>query len=140
MKKWGLVLAAAALSGLVLAGCSSSGSSNANPVTVNETMESLTFGQKELTVQKGQPVKLVVANKDSQLHDFSIDKIPAKVQEEHSGGDHDMGGKKPDVHVSVDAGKAGEVTFTPTEAGTYTFYCTVPGHKDSGMVGKLIVK
>jgi uncharacterized cupredoxin-like copper-binding protein len=139
MKKWSLLVAAAALSGLVLAGCSGSGGNDANAVIVNESMESLTFGQKELTVQKGQPVKLVVANKDGQLHDLSIDKIPAKVKEEHSDM-HDMGGKMPDLHVSVDAGKTGEVTFTPTEAGTYTFYCTVPGHKDAGMQGKLVVK
>ena len=43
------------------------------------------------------------------------------------------------VHVAAAQGHEGTVTFTPTEAGTYEFYCTVAGHKASGMVGKLIV-
>ncbi|HEY3368184.1 MAG TPA: cupredoxin domain-containing protein [Symbiobacteriaceae bacterium] len=126
----------AALTLALLAGCSASGQP---PQTVNLTAQNLTYGTKSITVTRGTPVKLVFQNSDSQLHDFSIDKIPAKVKEEHSDM-HDMGGKKPDVHVSVDAGKSGEVQFTPTEKGTYTFYCTVAGHKDAGMQGTLIVQ
>ncbi|MGI8484578.1 MAG: plastocyanin/azurin family copper-binding protein [Thermomicrobiales bacterium] len=26
------------------------------------------------------------------------------------------------------------------KAGTYQYYCSVPGHKEAGMVGKLTVK
>nr|WP_227456656.1 plastocyanin/azurin family copper-binding protein [Geobacillus sp. C56-T3] len=32
-------------------------------------------------------------------------------------------------------GKTAEVTFIPIERGVFRFYCTVPGHKESGMVG-----
>jgi uncharacterized cupredoxin-like copper-binding protein len=118
----------------VIAGCSSAGGVQ----TVTVSAKDLAFDAKELTVQKGQPVKLVFNNGDTQLHDFSVDKIPADVKTHTEG--HDMGAKKPDLHVSADAGKSGTVEFTPKEAGIYTFYCTVAGHKDAGMVGKLIVK
>jgi uncharacterized cupredoxin-like copper-binding protein len=37
-------------------------------------------------------------------------------------------------------GQAGTLEFTPTKPGTYEFICTVPGHKEAGMVGALIVK
>jgi Copper binding proteins, plastocyanin/azurin family len=30
--------------------------------------------------------------------------------------------------------------FRPTAAGTYTFYCSGPGHCEAGMVGTLIVE
>lgn len=134
-----MLVVAALTSGLVLlVGCSKGSGNAANAETMNLTIENMTFGHKELAVPKGQTIKLVVENRDSQLHDFSIDKIPAQVKEEH-GDMHDMGGKKPDVHVSVAAGKTGEVTFTPTEAGTYSFYCTVQGHKEAGMQGQLVV-
>jgi mono/diheme cytochrome c family protein len=38
-------------------------------------------------------------------------------------------------------GTGGTSTFSATFApGTYTFYCQVPGHRQAGMVGKLVVK
>lgn len=137
MKKLSVLIAGLAVA-IVAAGCSSTGSS-APAKTLELTAKDTAFATKEITVEKGKPVKLVFTNQDSQLHDFSVDKIPVKAKAEHGDG-HDMGAKKPDLHVSADAGKTGEVEFTPTQAGTYTFYCTVPGHKDAGMVGSLIVK
>lgn len=140
MKRWGVVVGAVVMVG-VLAGCSS-GSGSANSTTTAETVElkatNMAFSTKEITVKKGAPVKVVLNNEDSLLHDFSVDKLPAKLKE--SKGDDHAHSSGSAVHVAADAGKTGSVEFTPTEAGTYTFYCTVPGHKDSGMVGKLIVQ
>ena len=44
--------------------------------------------------------------------------------------------------IAVAAGPAGQgkLTFTPSKAGTYEFFCTVAGHKEAGMVGTLTVK
>lgn len=107
----------------------------------------LTYSSSTLSVRAGQPVALVLKNEDTvQLHDFTIMEIPAR--DVHGGnaaaaGDAhagmDMGGMKPDVHVSVDPGKAGRVEFTPTAQGQYEYFCTVPGHKDAGMKGTLTV-
>ncbi len=44
-----------------------------------------------------------------------------------------------DLHISVEAGGRQTVTFTPAEAGRYEFFCTVPGHRDGGMIGTLVV-
>jgi len=137
MKK--LVAGATALALLGLAaGCSGSGSA-ATAKVVDLTAQGMTYGTKEITVEKGKPVKLVFHNNDSVLHDFSVDSIAAKVQSSHMDN-HDMGGKMPDLHVSVDAGKTGELVFTPNQTGKFTFYCTVAGHKEAGMVGTLIVQ
>ena len=37
------------------------------------------------------------------------------------------------------SGKPALALFTPTTPGTYTFYCHIPGHREAGMVGTLIV-
>jgi uncharacterized cupredoxin-like copper-binding protein len=135
MQRWQAGLAALVLAA-ALAGCTSSGQP-AETVTV--VAEGMTYAPKEITLVKGQPVKLVFQNKDSMLHDLSIDKIDANVKEGH-GADHGHGHSDADLHVAADAGKSGDVIFTPKEEGTYTFYCTVAGHKEAGMVGTLIVK
>ena len=36
-------------------------------------------------------------------------------------------------------GESGVSEFIPTEPGTYYYICTVPGHRDQGMVGEIIV-
>ena len=123
----------------VLTGCS--GAKAGQVKTVDLNAQAMTFDQKFITISKGQTIRVVLHNQDSVLHDFSIDKIPAKVNESHDGGHHDMGvAKMPDLHTSAEAGATGEVEFTASKAGTYLFYCTVLGHKDAGMQGKLVVQ
>jgi uncharacterized cupredoxin-like copper-binding protein len=39
----------------------------------------------------------------------------------------------------VDSGGVSQVSVT-LKAGTYTFYCSVQGHRAAGMLGKLVVK
>jgi len=37
-------------------------------------------------------------------------------------------------------GEAGQSEFIPSEEGTYYYICTVPGHREQGMVGEIIVE
>ncbi len=42
--------------------------------------------------------------------------------------------------ASVGNGQSSSVTFTaPSVPGEYTFYCSIPGHRDNGMVGTFTV-
>ncbi|MEI8221751.1 MAG: plastocyanin/azurin family copper-binding protein, partial [bacterium] len=43
------------------------------------------------------------------------------------------------VHVAAGPGKTGTLTFTPLVAGEFPVACSVPGHKEAGMVGTLTV-
>lgn len=45
-----------------------------------------------------------------------------------------------DLHVSVAAGQSSTLDFTALEPGEYEYFCSVPGHKEAGMTGLLIVK
>ncbi len=44
------------------------------------------------------------------------------------------------VHEYAAPGGTTTVDFTPTKAGTYSFACNLPGHKEAGMVGTLTVQ
>ena len=50
----------------------------------------------------------------------------------------DMAGEY-DLHVAADGGESSTLEFTPMEAGTYEFYCTVTRHREAGLIGTLIV-
>jgi plastocyanin len=79
-----------------------------------------TFDQTELRVRVGETVALRLENTDTQTHSFDIDAF--------------------DVHISIPTNMPALALFTPTEPGSYTFYCRIPGHTEAGMKGTLIVE
>jgi plastocyanin len=79
-----------------------------------------TFDQAELRAKVGETVALRLENRDTQTHSFDIDAFS--------------------VHVPMPSGKPALAIFTPTTPGAYTFYCRIPGHREAGMVGTLIVE
>ncbi len=72
-----------------------------------------------INAKVGEKIKVVFASKDMR-HDFVIDELNVRTQ-------------------VVSAGQTASVEFTPTQAGTFEFYCSVANHRAQGMVGKLIV-
>jgi uncharacterized cupredoxin-like copper-binding protein len=80
----------------------------------------LHFDQPELHVKAGELVALRLENPHGAPHSFDVDEL--------------------NVHVPMPAGKDALALFRPAEPGTYTFYCGVPGHREAGMVGTLIVE
>ena len=137
---------------IILAGCGGAGEpQTAQPIELTLTATDIAYGQQTIEVTAGQPLRVVLDNEGALLHDFSIGTIPligephAEAEDAHSeeeaSHEEQMAaeGEEPDVHVAAVAGAHGVVEFTPSAAGEYEFYCTVPGHREAGMVGTLRV-
>ena len=88
-----------------------------NRVTL--TLQEMGFSQNEIEVSANQPVTLRLNNKDGYAHAFDLDEF--------------------DIHLQLAAAETAEITFTPTRSGTFTFYCSSPGHQAAGMEGSLVV-
>ena len=73
----------------------------------------------EITAEAGEDLAIVLTSEDL-LHDFTIDEL--------------------DAHVVADRGETAEGGVTTEEAGTYRYYCSVPGHRAAGMEGTLTVE
>lgn len=78
------------------------------------------FAPNKITVNKGDKVTINFKNLGG-FHDFVIDGLNVKTP-------------------VIMTGKTATVTFTADKAGTYTFYCSVPGHRQKGMQGTLTVQ
>ena len=100
------------------------------------------FVPDKLTIPAGSVVELKLENLDATEHDFQVDRLDADVMSggsmnaEHGGG-HD-GAQMVAVHTT--ANEMGSVVFMANKKGTYSFYCTITGHKEAGMVGTLTVE
>ena len=110
---------------LALAGCSSA--TPAGPTAVPAAsytigaLDAFKYDPATLTAKVGEQVTIVLDNKGVLEHNFVITEL--------------------DVHLGPIAGgtTSGPGTFTPTTAGTYSYFCDVPGHKEAGMTGTLTV-
>jgi plastocyanin len=82
----------------------------------------LAFDQKDVTAKAGS-VTIDFDNKEALQHDVKV--------EDSSG--QELGG--------TDLVSSGTATATvDLQPGTYTFFCSVPGHREAGMEGTLTVK
>ncbi|HEY3345328.1 MAG TPA: copper-containing nitrite reductase [Anaerolineaceae bacterium] len=75
----------------------------------------------DLRVQPGQAVQITLVNGDGMLHDLSI----------------------PDFNVTSprlqQTGSQTQIRFTASKTGAFAYFCSLPGHRQAGMEGKLIV-
>lgn len=113
------------------------------PTKATITMTEFGFEPNTISVTAGSPVELTLVNEGAIEHDFVIVVIPVTNISSSNSGDHHMATDEHseyDLHTSTAAGETSTLTFTPTESGTYQIICSVPGHKDAGMTGELIVK
>jgi uncharacterized cupredoxin-like copper-binding protein len=97
----------------------------------------MTYFPSSLDVEKGKPVTLVFRNKDQIIHDIEVNSKSFEIVNNTTDHQHDNPTSSLHLHAKPNSNET--LTFIPMEEGTYEFYCTVPGHKESGMVGKLVV-
>jgi len=104
------------------------------------------FEPASMEVMAGQQVTVTMDNQGTLEHDFVIQEIPVEKTAAESGvgatASHTMDEMEiePAVHMGAMPGLSSSVTFVPTKPGTYEYFCAVPGHKEAGMVGTLIVQ
>jgi plastocyanin len=95
---------------------------NVTPAAVNVTVTARDFSYtpSTITVSAGQKVHLTFKNEGKVVHEIIFEGF--------------------DAGTKAEAGETNGANFTAPRAGTYTFVCTIPGHKEAGMVGQLIVQ
>jgi uncharacterized cupredoxin-like copper-binding protein len=77
------------------------------------------FEPKEVTIPANTDVTFTLPNDGVSAHDFSIDELG--------------------IQVSLPPGETQSVVIN-APPGSYEYYCNVPGHKEAGMVGTLVVE
>ncbi len=78
------------------------------------------FDTQEIRVKQGDKVRINFENTEG-FHDWVIDEFNAHT-------------------AQIQAGQTDSVEFTADKKGTFEYYCSVPNHRNNGMMGKLIVE
>lgn len=91
-------------------------------LTVTVIVKDFSFEPKEITAVKGQKIIITVKNNGERTHDMVME-----------GPYTGMKSRQ------IDEGGEATFEFVANQVGTFDFICSLRGHKDRGMVGKLIV-
>jgi plastocyanin len=97
-----------------------SGAGQTQEVTISAAPTGLRFATTRVVAKAGT-IELTMANPSAIPHNIAVDRP------EHEVGDTVRRGGS--SHIALD--------FPP---GTYQYYCAVPGHRQAGMVGTLVVR
>lgn len=111
---------------LLAAGCTASPSQQAAKGTASGASNEIRLVTSEwkfdpgtVQVASGRSITLVLDNKGALEHDIQVNGI--------------------DLHLHAQARQTAQQTVTFDKPGTYEFVCTLPGHQEAGMKGKLVV-
>ena len=118
---------------------------------IEVVMTENTYDFSQLELRKGETVRFVIKNEGEFLHEFNIG--TSHMHAEHrsemammmENGMMDeyrvlepMGHDDPNA-VIVEPGETKALVWTFSAEGSFEFACNIPGHYETGMVGKLIV-
>lgn len=87
-------------------------------LTMNGDKPQPQYSVKEITVKKGDMVKITITATKG-MHNFNIDEL--------------------NIHAETPLNTPTVVEFAADKAGTYIYYCSMPGHRENGHWGTLTV-
>lgn len=109
-------------------------------VTMGETDGKMLFTPAKLEVKKGEQVKFVLRNNGQLEHEFVLASTADNLKHvEDMKKNPDMDHDEPNGKTLA-AKNAGEFVWRFTKAGEFEYACLIPGHREAGMIGIVVVK
>jgi uncharacterized cupredoxin-like copper-binding protein len=109
-------------------------------VVMRGEAKKMAFEPARITVRKGEQIRFVLENTDIDDHEFVLATVEenrkhAELMKKFPDMEHDDPNAKrlaPAAH--------GEILWKFTKPGAFEFACLIPGHREAGMLGKVVVK
>jgi uncharacterized cupredoxin-like copper-binding protein len=131
------VLAVFLLGLLVAAGCQPAG-----PQVVTLKATEFAFTPNNVNLKVGQVVQLSIQNDGVVEHDLKSEIPIANLTYQQADNPLDEQQEniaKAALDIDYGVGQRGQVSFVPQQAGNYTFFCDLAGHREAGMQGMFVV-
>src|SRR5262245_7065698 len=109
-------------------------------VMMREDGKKMAFDPARITVRKGEQIRFVLENDGTDDHEFVLaspveNRKHAELMKKFPDMEHDEPNAK-----RLALGEHGEILWKFTKTGTFEFACLIPGHREAGMLGKVVVK
>jgi uncharacterized cupredoxin-like copper-binding protein len=110
-------------------------------VIMSDDQGQMRYTPNQIVVKKGEQIRFVLQNKGALKHEFTLASVEdndkhSELMKSNPEMEHDDDPNE----IEVDAGKSAEVVWRFTESGSFEFACLIPGHREAGMHGTVVVK
>jgi uncharacterized cupredoxin-like copper-binding protein len=109
-------------------------------VTMLEDGKKMLFEPARIEVRRGEQIRFVITNDGTWDHEFML--ATKKENDKHA----ELMKKFPDMEHDDPNGKrlspfgTSEILWKFTKRGEFEYACLIPGHREAGMFGKIVVK
>ena len=109
-------------------------------VTMREGEGKMLFSPNKVIVNIGEQIRFKIQNEGLLDHEIILATLEANLKHaEEMKKNPEMEHDDPNAK-RVPPGKKGEIVWKFTKAGSFDFSCLIPGHREAGMSGTIIVK
>jgi uncharacterized cupredoxin-like copper-binding protein len=109
-------------------------------VTMREGDGKMTYLPDRLEVKRGEQVRFMIQNNGLLDHEFILATTDENLKHaEEMKKNPEMEHDDPNAK-RVTPGKNSQIVWKFTKAGQFEFGCLIPGHREAGMTGTIIVK
>lgn len=109
-------------------------------VVMREGDGKMLFIPDRIEVKKGEQVKFVLRNNGDLDHEFVLATPEENLKHaEEMKKNPDMEHDDPNAR-RVNPKKGGDLVWKFTKAGQFEYGCLIPGHREAGMIGTVVVK
>ena len=109
-------------------------------ITMREGDGKMMFIPDRVEVRRGEQIKFVIRNNGELPHEFILASTEenlkhAEAMKKNPDMEHDDPNGK-----TVEPKKGAEIVWKFTKVGTFEYGCLIPGHREAGMIGTVVVK
>lgn len=108
-------------------------------VAMTERDGKMLFVPSKLEVRRGEQVKFVLRNSGELEHEFVLATTNENLAHAEAMKAGPMKHDDPNAKL-LDPKKAGDIVWKFTNAGEFEYACLIPGHREAGMTGTILVK
>jgi uncharacterized cupredoxin-like copper-binding protein len=109
-------------------------------VVMTETDSGMAFTPARVKIRQGEQIQFILRNGGELDHELVIGTVEANRQHAEAMTAHpDMAHEDPNAK-RLGPKTSGVLRWQFTQAGTFEYACLIPGHREAGMVGTVVVK
>lgn len=108
-------------------------------IVMRDTDGKMQFIPSSLMIKKGEQVRFLIANKGLLTHEIVLGTVEANIK--HAAEmvkNPDMEHEDPNAK-RIESSKSNEIVWKFTTAGQFDYSCLIPGHREAGMFGTIVV-